>query len=102
MTEGAGTGTILSGINLLGFLNPIITLSLALLFAIAGFYIRLKNGKIKLSTKFFALSLIMIGLHFTLYLLYATTMNMLNSVLLVEIWPIPLMFLGLSLIRGET
>jgi len=102
MTEGAGTGTILSGINLLGFLNPIITLSLSLLFAIAGFYIRLKNGKIKLSTKFFALSLIMIGLHFTLYLLYATTMNMLNSVLLVEIWPIPLMFLGLSLIRGET
>jgi cytochrome c biogenesis protein CcdA len=69
MTELSGISFLLTGITSLGFLNSIITLSLSLVLAVAGFYTLAKENR-RLSTRLFALALIMLGLHFVLFTLY--------------------------------
>jgi len=98
----AGATSILSGITLLGFLNSLITLSLSLVFAVAGFYALLQKADNSQSTKFFALALITLGLHFAIFILYSALANALSSVFLVEIWPVTLLGLGLGVLKGKT
>ena len=101
MTESEGIGFILSGITSLGFLNSIITLSLSLIFAVAGVYTLSKKEHGTLSTRLFALALITLGLHFVIYIIYSIIANALKWVLLVEIWPIMLLGLGLSMLAQK-
>lgn len=101
MTESAGIEFILTGITSLGFLNSIITLSSSLIFAVAGLYNLLKKESRRLSTRLFALALIMLGLHFVIFIIYSAIANAWKWVLLIEIWPITLLGLGLSMLTGE-
>jgi hypothetical protein len=98
----AGVGSILSGVTLLGFLNSVITLSLSLVFAVAGVYTLLRKADGRRSIKLFAFALIMLGLHFAVFILYSAVANTLNSVFLVEIWPVTFLGLGLGMLKGET
>ena len=97
-----GVGSLTSNIASLSFLNPIITLSLSLIFAVAGFYTLQKNGNKRLSTKLIAFALIMLSLHFVIFILYSAITNAWKWILLTEIWPIMLLGLGLNMLRGES
>jgi hypothetical protein len=101
MASSAGLSFILVGITSLGFLCTIITLSLSLVFAVAGAYVLLKKDKNKLSVRLFALALIMLGLHFVIFIVYSAITSSLNYVWLTEIWPITLLGLGIGMIRGK-
>ena len=93
---------IFSGISSLGFLNTAITLTLSLAFAIAGSYILIMRKNQKLGMRLIGLAVLLFGLHFALYVLYSWfAPNAWIFVLLTEIWPIPLIGLGLGLLRGK-
>ena len=102
MTEQSGIGFLVSGITALGFLNSIITLSLALIFAVAGFYTLPKKENRRLSTRLLALALIMLGLHFAIFILYSAVTNAWKWVPLTEIWPITFLGLGLTMLIQKT
>lgn len=102
MAQSAGIGFILSGITTLGFLNAAVTLSMSLIFAIAGFYTLSKKENRRLSIRLFALALILCGLHFAIFILYsAVAPGAWKFVLLTEIWPITLLGLGFGMLTGE-
>ncbi len=99
MSESAGVGFLLSGVTSLGFLNSIITLSLSLIFAVAGFYAMSKSQNRTLSIPLFGVALIMLGLHFALFIIYSLLApGALRFFILVEIWPITLLGLGVGLL----
>lgn len=75
MTYIEGIGFLISDVTSLGFLNSIITLSLSLIFAVAGFYTLQKNENKRLSTRLIAFALIMLGLHFVIFILYSAITN---------------------------
>ena len=97
----AGLSFLLAGISSLGVLSTVITLALSLVFAVAGAYVLLKKDKNKLSIRLFALALIMLGLHFVIFIVYSAITSSLNFVWLTEIWPITLLGLGIGMIRGK-
>jgi hypothetical protein len=97
-----GIGSLTSNIASVGFLNPVITLSLSLIFAVAGFCTLQKNGNKRLSTRLIAAALIMLGLHFVIFIIYSAITNAWKWILLTEIWPIALLGLGLNMLRGES
>jgi hypothetical protein len=102
MSESAGTGLLLTGITSLGFFSSVIILSLSLTFAIAGFYTLLNKGSTKSTVRLFGVSLIMLGLHFIIYIIYSwIAPGAWKFVLLTEIWPIPLLPVGLGMLKGE-
>ena len=47
------------------------------------------------------LALTMVGLHYLIYLLYSYVGGMINFVLIVEVWAIPLLGLGVSIVRKK-
>ena len=91
-----GIDFVLSGDTYLGFINGIITLSLALVFAFVGFSSLLRNGKV--NTKWWGLSLILVGLHFLIYLLYSVYVDAVSFAFLNELWAIPLLGLGVAIL----
>jgi hypothetical protein len=98
----AGAEAVLSGITLLGFLNAVVTLSSALVFAVAACYTLLKKADSRQTTKLYAWALILLGTYFVVFILYSALNNTLKSMLLVEIWPVTLLGLGLGMLKGET
>lgn len=99
MAETEGIMFILTGTTSLGFLNSVVTLSLSIFFAVAGLYILYRKGDRRLSMRLFALSLIMLGLYYVFFIVYSVIADALMWVLLVEIWPITLLGLGLSMVN---
>ncbi len=102
MTDVEGIGFLMSGIISLGFLNSLITLTLSLIFAVAGFYTLLKKENRRLSTRLLAVASIMLGLHFVIFIIYSAITNSWVWVPLTEIWPIALLGLGLNMLREKT
>jgi ABC-type polysaccharide/polyol phosphate export permease len=98
MAQSAGIEFLLGGTTSLGFFNSAITLSMALIFAAAGFIAYLKQTNSKLVTRLVALALIMVGLHFAFFILYVAITDAWRFVFLTEFWPIPLLGLGLSML----
>ena len=94
-----GIGYLISDGTSLSFLNSIITLSLSLIFAVAGFYTLQKKGNKRLSTRLIAFALIMLGLHFVIFIFYSAIINAWNWILVTEVWPIALLGLGLSVLK---
>ena len=101
MTETEGIVFILSGTTSLGFLNSVVTLSLSIFFAVVGLYVLYRKGDRRLSIRLFALSLIMLGLYFVVFIVYSVIADALKWALLVEIWPITLLGLGLSMLNRK-
>ena len=97
-----GIQFITSGTTYVNFFNSVITLSFGLVFALLGLLPIINDGKSSLSTKrWCGLSLIMIGVYFTVYVLYAVLTNALNAALLGDIWLIPSLGIGASLLQME-
>lgn len=101
MTESEGMGFVLHGITSLGFLNSIITLSASLIFAIAGVYFFLKKDAHSTSTTLLALALTALSMHFVIFMIYSLIANALKWALLIEIWPIALLGLGVSMLLEQ-
>ena len=93
---------LFTGITTLGFLNTAITLTLSLAFAIAGSYILIKRNNPKLAVRLLGLAILLFGLHFALYMVYSWfAPNAWPFVLLTEVWPVPLIGLGIGLLKGK-
>ena len=88
---------LIAGKTAIGFINVVVVLSLALVFAMGWFVSLLKRGNNRLTTKLFGLSIALLGTYFLIYLIYSAFAAALNAVMLAEIWAIPLLGLGLSL-----
>jgi hypothetical protein len=83
--------------QLFGFANSIVCLSLALIFAVSWCMVVLKKGVDTRGWRMLGLGVSLLGAHFLIYLIYAIIAGSLGSVMLVEIWMIPLLGLGASL-----
>lgn len=84
------------GIINLDFVNSVFFMSLAIVFSVLA--ARYLNKMQLQATRWIGLSIIMVGLHYTIYFVNSYFLGMLNFVLLSDIWTIPLFALGISLI----
>jgi hypothetical protein len=93
---------LFSGITLFGFLNTAVTLTLSLVIAMAGSYLLIKGSNLKRATQLIGIAILLFGLHFALYVTYCWfAPGAWAFVLLTEIWPIPLLGLGIGMLRGK-
>ncbi len=88
---------LFEGIRVVGFLNAVVLMPLAVVLAIVGTF-RLIQHNIRSSIVWIGISLTMIGLNYTIYVIYSQFANSLNSLPLVDVWTIPLLGLGIALI----
>lgn len=99
MSFQEGIQFLLTGITAFGFLPSIFTLSLSVVFGIAGAIKLAKNGNNAI--RWFGLSAVMLGTHFVIYLVYNAVGGMLDFAILTEVWAVSLLGLGLSIIRQK-
>lgn len=90
-----------SGINVLGGLNSLLLMSLALIFTVIGAYYLAKQN-FDSTLKWLGLAFTMIGLHYIIYVLYSYLVGMLGFIVIAEIWTIPLLGLGLTMLKTKT
>ena len=96
-----GFSFLTSGIRAIGFFNAVVFMSLAVIFAIIG--ARYNGKEIEVTArKWISLSMVMVGLHYVIYLVYSYFVGALKFVPLVDIWTVPLLFLGLALLLSKT
>jgi len=94
-----GASFFSSEANVIGSLTAIVLMSLAVGFSvIAAFYFAKQSKK---TIKWLALSLTMVGLYYTIYAIFSYLTGTLNTIWLVDIWTIPLLGLGLTLIISK-
>lgn len=99
MVEVSGFDFLFQGIVAVGFFNSVVALSLSLVFAVASCCRLLKKSDLKLSAILFGLSLVCLGLHFVILILYSIVVgSSLYSVLVIEIWPVTVLGLGISML----
>ena len=101
MISADGLSVFLTGSRAVGSLNAFIVMSLAIIFSSIGVYYLLKR---KRNPRFWiGLSLVMVGLHYLVYLIYTYYYGgMISSVMLQEVWAIPLLGLGVALLRKKS
>lgn len=87
------------GIRVPGVLISFAFMSLAVGFAVLGSFSLVK--KKKSSTKLIGASLALVGLHYLVFVIFSYFSNMLNFAMLAEVWAIPLLGLGLSMLKME-
>ncbi len=94
---------ILGGITSIGFLNTAITLTLSLAFAITATYLLTKRNNRKLGTRLAGLAILLFGLHFILYTIYAwfAPGEWAFVLVLTQIWPMPIIGVGVGLLMGK-
>jgi hypothetical protein len=96
----SGFSLVFDGTNYVSFLNSIITLSLSLTFTLIACIPIINRALITTSTrKRIILSLVLIGLYFSIYFIHVLGTSSLNTALLGDIWLIPLLGLGISLLK---
>ncbi len=94
-----GSGFLLTGAASWAFLVSLIAMSLGIVFAVAGAHLLAKNqGE---ATKWFGLSLAMIGLHYIVYLLYSFLSGNLDPAMAIDLWALPFLGLGITLFRTK-
>jgi hypothetical protein len=99
MISAEGFSVFFSGIRAFGVLNALVLMPLAIFFSVFAAF-RLINKK-KTAYRWLGLALFAVGLHYLLYVVYSYFGGMLAFVLLVEVWTIPLIGLGVSIIRNR-
>jgi hypothetical protein len=85
------------GITIIGFLNAFLLMPLAIVLAIVGAF-KLIQQKNRSATVWIGASLAMVGLNYSIYVIYSYFTNSLNSLPLVDVWTIPFLGLGIALI----
>jgi hypothetical protein len=85
-----------------GFLNSATLTSASLIFAGAAFLAIMKRTKMTLIMKLLGISMALMGLHFIFYIAYYASVNALGWILLGNIWALPLLGLGLSLLLNAS
>jgi hypothetical protein len=96
-----GTAFLFSGIRAWGFFDAVIFMSLAVAFAAFGCYRLVKQGEGS-AVKLLGLSLAMVGLQYVIFLVYAYVVNAWALALLMDVWTVPLLGLGASLLITKT
>ncbi len=95
-----GSGFLFHGATSWGFLGSLITMSLAVVFAVAGAFLLRKNqGE---AVNWFGLSLAMIGLNCIIYLAYSYLSGNLSLAMAIDVWALPFLGLGINLMRTKT
>ena len=94
---------LFGGITSIGFLNTAITLTLSLVFAICGSYLLVKRNNQKLGTQLTGLAILLFGLHFILYTIYAwfSPNEWAFVLVLTQIWPMPIIGVGIGLLMRK-
>lgn len=93
-----GLQFLLTGIMAIGFLDAIVIMSLALILALTTTYYLIKQNR-QTATKFLGLTLTAVGLHYLIYMIYAYLAEALGLAFLIDVWTIPLIGAGLSILR---
>jgi hypothetical protein len=94
----AGTlGFLFEGIHVLGFLDAVVLMPLAVVLAVVGAF-RLTQQNIKSAMLWMGACLATVGLNYSIYVIYSYFAESLNSLPLVDVWTIPLLGLGIALI----
>jgi hypothetical protein len=88
---------LFQGIRVVGFLDAIVLMPIAVVLAIVGAF-RLIQQKNVSAMVWTGASLAMVGLNYSIYVVYSYYSNSLNSLPLVDVWTIPLLGLGIALI----
>lgn len=89
----------IEGIRAVGFYNALALMPFAIIFALVGTAMLFRN-RTRSATMWLGASLAVIGLNYTIYLAYVYYVHSLNTLPLVDIWTIPLLALGITLIFG--
>lgn len=92
-----GAAFLFSGIRALGFFDAVIFMSLAVAFAALGCR-RLVKHNVGSAGKWLGLSMAMVGLHYTIFLVYAYVVNAWALALLMDVWTVALLGLGISML----
>jgi hypothetical protein len=100
MLELIGSEFILRGATSWGFLGSLIAMTLALVFSVPGAYFLSKNKGDAVT--WFGLSLSLIGFHYIVYLAYSFSSGNLDSAMAIDVWALPFMGLGISLLLTKT
>ncbi len=100
MISATGVQFFLTGTSVFGALNALVLMSLAVAFAIFGAFGLLKQRQS--AKKWLGLSLLMVGLHYTIYVVFSYLSGTLNSIWLIDIWTIPLLGLGITFLLTKT
>ena len=90
----------IEGIRAVGFFNALLLMPFAIVFAVLGAF-RLYQMRERSAMKWVGVSLVVIGLNYTIYLIYIVIVNLLNTLPLVDIWTLPLLAVGLTLILNS-
>ncbi len=83
-----------------GFLISLTAMSLAVVFAVPGAYFLSKNrGE---ASKWFGLSLLMIGVYYVVYVVYSVSSSNMDTAMQIDVWTLPFLFLGLKILKSKT
>ena len=97
MTLAEGFSFFTSGIRAIGALNAFVLMSLALGFSVYVAFLLIK-GNIRSAFKWAGLVLVLVGLHFLIFVIYSYLVGIESFLMLAEIWTIPLLGLGLTML----
>ncbi len=97
-----GISFLQTGGAILGFLNSAILSSASLVSAIAASFSILKKTTLKVSIWLVGLSMVFMGMHFIFYVVYYASVGALSSVMLGNLWALPLLGLGVDILRKIT
>lgn len=86
-----------SGVSGIGALNAFVCMSLAVIFAVIGLF-SFVYKKLGSAIRWVSLSLVMVGVHYVIYVVYSYFVNALNQIMLIDVWTIPFLGLGLVLL----
>ena len=95
-----GFGILFAGFVSLGAINSLVLMSLALIFAVVG-AIFLAKQNFGSAFKWLGITFVLIGLHYVIYVVYSFLVNMVGFLILSEIWAIPLLGLGVAMLRTK-
>ncbi len=98
MVGERGIAFLLTGTTATGFLVEFSLMSLAVVFAVEGAY-SITRRKESSAFKWLGSALAMVGLNFVIYLVNSYNGGMLSYVLLVDVWAIPLLGLGVTMLN---
>ena len=96
MIATSGVQFFFTDVRVVGALNAIVFMSLAVVFAALSAF---SLAKQKESARIWmGLSLTMVGLHYTIFVVFSYLVGTLNSIWLMDVWTVPLLGLGLTIL----